>query len=179
MVCRVYLVIGDVIYSGVLSRGREHRRRRRRRKKPCFVPDRLSQGWVFSCVAIPPALLHVSVWRLSNDGDVVWPEDIPGLSPGSPRVILGLSPGYPQVIPGLSMSYPRVIPGLSLGYPGDILAYPRVIHGLSWVIEYPWGVWVTPGYPRLSVGHPWVIPGLSGGCEASYPEGVRPHIQRM
>ena len=42
-VCRVYLVIGDVIYSGVLSRGREHRRRR---KKPCFVPERLSQGWV-------------------------------------------------------------------------------------------------------------------------------------
>ena len=56
---------------------------------------------------------------------------------------------------------------------------PWVIPGLSWVIEYPWGVWVTPGYPRLSVGYPWVIPGLSGGCEASYPEGVRPHIQRV
>ena len=88
-------------------------------------------------------------------------------------------PGYPWVIPGIS----SVILGLSLGYPGDILGYPQVIPGLS--LDYPGlsnipGVsGLSPGYPRLSVGYPWVIPGLSGGCEASYPEGVRPHIQRV
>ena len=99
----------------------------------------------------------MSVWRLGNDGDVVWPEDVPGLSPGSPGVILGLSPGYPLVIPGLSLGYPRVIPGLSLGYPGDIL-------GLL-------------GNPRLTEGI-LSTPGINE-CETSYPEGVRPHILRV
>ena len=39
-------------------------------EKLCFVLERLSQGCAFPCVAIPPALLHVSVWKLGNDGDV-------------------------------------------------------------------------------------------------------------
>ncbi len=39
-------------------------------EKPCFVLERLSQGCAFPGVAIPPALLHVSVWKIGNDGDV-------------------------------------------------------------------------------------------------------------
>ena len=78
----------------------------------------------------------MSVWRLGKDGDVVWPEDVPGLSPGSPGVILGLSPGYP-----------RVIPGLSLGYPGDILGLlgnPRLTEGIL----------STPGINECETSYP-------------------------
>ena len=110
----------------------------------------------------------MSVWRLGNDGDVVWPEDVPGLSPGSPGVILGLSPGYPQVIPGLSPGYPLVIPGLSM-------SYPRVIPGLS--LGYPGDILGLLGNPRLTEGI-LSTPGIYE-CETSYPEGVRPHILRV